>query len=75
MSIAIKRSMAIESMSTPKLAKAAGIPYPTLRKVFELRSVVDYEQLRKIAAALNTPVSKIVEDAENLIAEGKIEDS
>lgn len=66
LSIAIKRAMVTRDMKVPALAKESGVPYGTLRKVLELNSVADYEQLRRIAEALRVPLSEIVEDAENL---------
>ncbi|MFR0588194.1 helix-turn-helix domain-containing protein [Bifidobacterium sp.] len=66
LSIAIKRAMAVRDIRTPALAKESGVPYGTLRRILELNSVADYEQLRRIAEALRMPLSEIVEDAENL---------
>lgn len=75
LSIAIKRAMATRELKTPGLAEASTIPYGTLRKILELNTVADYEQLRKIAIALNTPLSEIVADAERLAVDpGIIED-
>ncbi|MCI1902031.1 MAG: hypothetical protein LKI93_04800 [Bifidobacteriaceae bacterium] len=70
--VAIKRAMAVKDMRTPGLAKKAEIPYSTLRKIMEGRSVADYEQLRKIAISLNTKASVISADAEQLIEKGEI---
>ncbi len=58
--------MAVRDIRTPALAKESGVPYGTLRRILELNSVADYEQLRRIAEALRMPLSEIVEDAENL---------
>lgn len=66
LSIAIKRAMVTRDMKAPALAKESGVPYGTLRKLLELNSVADYEQLRRIAEALRMPLSEIIEDAENL---------
>ena len=66
LSIAIKRAMAVREIKTPALAKESGVPYGTLRRILELNSVADYEQLRRIAEALRMPLSEIIEDAENL---------
>ncbi|MEF2736698.1 MAG: helix-turn-helix transcriptional regulator [Bifidobacterium choerinum] len=66
LSIAIKRAMVTRDMKVPALAKESGVPYGTLRKLLELNSVADYEQLRRIAEALRMPLSEIVQDAENL---------
>lgn len=66
LSIAIKRAMVTRDMKVPALAKESGVPYGTLRKLLELNSVADYEQLRRIAEALRMPLSEIIEDAENL---------
>ena len=66
LTIAIKRAMATRSVKVPGLAKASGIPYGTLRKILELNTVADYEQMAKIADALHMPLSKIIEDAEKL---------
>lgn len=56
----------MRDIRTPALAKESGVPYGTLRRILELNSVADYEQLRRIAEALRMPLSEIVEDAENL---------
>jgi transcriptional regulator with XRE-family HTH domain len=58
--------MAVREIKTPALAKESGVPYGTLRRILELNSVADYEQLRRIAEALRMPLSEIIEDAENL---------
>lgn len=58
--------MVTRDMKVPALAKESGVPYGTLRKLLELNSVADYEQLRRIAEALRMPLSEIVQDAENL---------
>lgn len=58
--------MVTRDMKAPALAKESGVPYGTLRKLLELNSVADYEQLRRIAEALRMPLSEIIEDAENL---------
>lgn len=74
LSIAIKRAMATRDLKTPGLASASTIPYGTLRKILELNTVADYEQLRKIAIALNIPLSEIVEDAERLASDPGVVD-
>jgi len=74
LSIAIKRAMATRDLKTPGLASASTIPYGTLRKILELNTVADYEQLRKIAVALNIPLSEIVEDAERLASDPGVVD-
>lgn len=56
----------MREIKTPALAKESGVPYGTLRRILELNSVADYEQLRRIAEALRMPLSEIIEDAENL---------
>lgn len=66
LSIAIKRAMVTRQMRVPALAEMSGVPYGTLRRILELNSVADYEQLRKICKALHTPLSVLVEDAERL---------
>lgn len=72
LTIAIKRAMATRSVKVPGLAKASGIPYGTLRKILELNTVADYEQMAKIADALHMPLSKIIEDAEKLATDPDI---
>ena len=75
LSIAIKRAMAVRSLRTRTLAEESGVPYGTLRRILELNTVADYEQLRKIADALRMPLSTIIADAERLTQdEGIIED-
>ena len=66
LSIAIKRAMATREIKGPALAEKSGVPYSTLRKIFDLNTVADYEQLQKIAAALRMPLSQIVADSERL---------
>ncbi len=72
LTIAIKRAMATRSVKVPGLAKTSGIPYGTLRKILELNTVADYEQMAKIADALHMPLSKIIEDAEKLATDPDI---
>lgn len=67
LSIAIKRAMAMRDIKTPALAEESGVPKSTLRKVLELNSVADYEQLRRLAKALRMPLSKIIDDAEKIV--------
>ena len=66
LSIAIKRAMAVRELKTPALAEESGVPYGTLRRILELNTVANYEQLRRIAEALRMPLSEIIEDAEKL---------
>lgn len=66
LTVAIKRAMALRDMRPRELAKASGVPFGTLRRILELNTVADYEQLSKIADALRLPVSQIVHDAEDL---------
>lgn len=42
------------------------MPYSTLRKIFDLNTVADYEQLHRIADALKMPLSQIIVDADEL---------
>lgn len=42
------------------------MPYSTLRKIFDLNTVADYEQLQRIADALKMPLSQIIIDADEL---------
>ena len=75
LSIAIKRAMAVRDFKTRSLAIESGVPYGTLRRILELNTVADYEQLRKIAEALRMPLSSIIADAEHLTKDaGVIED-
>ncbi|KFI49923.1 helix-turn-helix domain-containing protein [Bifidobacterium biavatii] len=75
LSIAIKRAMAVRNIRTRSLAEESGVPYGTLRRILELNTVADYEQLRKIADALRMPLSSIIADAERLTQdEGVVED-
>ena len=75
LSIAIKRAMAVRDFKTRSLAIESGVPYGTLRRILELNTVADYEQLRKIAEALRMPLSSIIADAEHLTKDaGGIED-
>lgn len=66
LSIAIKRAMTTRDMRGPALADASGVPYGTLRKILELNTVADYEQLQRISTALRTPLAQIIADAEEL---------
>lgn len=75
LSIAIKRAMAVRNIKTRALADESGVPYGTLRRILELNTVADYEQLRKLADALRMPLSSIIADAERLTKDaGVIED-
>ncbi|MBF9694081.1 helix-turn-helix domain-containing protein [Bifidobacterium dentium] len=66
LSIAIKRAMATREIKGPALAEKSGVPYSTLRKIFDLNTVADYEQLQRIANALRMPLSQIITDADKL---------
>ena len=66
LSIAIKRAMATREIKGPALAAKSGVPYSTLRKIFDLNTVADYEQLHRIADALKMPLSQIITDADEL---------
>lgn len=66
LTVAIKRAMALRDMRPRELAKASGVPFGTLRRILELNTVADYEQLSKISDALKLPISQIVQDAEDL---------
>lgn len=73
LSIAVKRAMAARDIKTPALAKESGVPYGTLRRILELNTVADYEQLQKIATALRMPLSHIIADAERLAQDPEIQ--
>lgn len=64
LSIAIKRAMATREIKGPALAAKSGVPYSTLRKIFDLNTVA--EQLHRIADALKMPLSQIITDADEL---------
>lgn len=66
LTVAIRRGMALRDMRPRELAEESGVPYGTLRRILELNTVADYEQLSKIARALRIPLSGIVTDAEEL---------
>ena len=66
LTVAIRRGMALRDMRPRELADESGVPYGTLRRILELNTVADYEQLSKIANALRIPLSGIVTDAEEL---------
>lgn len=66
LTVAIKRAMALRDMRPRELAKASGVPFGTLRRILELNTVADYEQLSKISDALKLPISQIAQDAEDL---------
>lgn len=66
LSIAIKRAMTTRDMRGPALADALGVPYGTLRKILELNTVADYEQLQRISTALRTSLAQIIADADEL---------
>lgn len=69
LSVAIKRAMLLRGLKTPALAKESGVPYGTLRRILELNTVADIEQLAKIANALHVMLSDLVKDSENLTAD------
>lgn len=64
--------MATRGFKTKSLAEDSKVPYGTLRRILELNTVADYEQMAKIADALHMPLSKIIEDAEKLAADPDI---
>lgn len=66
LTVAIRRGMALRDMRPRELAEESGVPYGTLRRILELNTVADYEQLSKIASALRLPLSGIITDAEEL---------
>lgn len=63
LSIAIKRAMATRELKVKSLAEKSGVPYGTLRRILELNTVADYEQLQRISTALRTPLAQIIADA------------
>lgn len=62
----------MKNLKVPGLAKLSNIPYGTSRRILELNTVADYEQMSKIAEALHIPLSKNAEDAENLASDSEI---
>ena len=66
LSIAIKRAMATRELKVKSLAEKSGVPYGTLRRILELNTVADYEQLQRISTALRTPLAQIIADADEL---------
>lgn len=72
LSVAIRRAMVTRDMSGPALAKASGVPHGTLRRILELNTVADYEQLQRIAAALRMPLPQIIADAETLARDPEV---
>lgn len=66
--------MVTRDMKTPTLAKESGVPYGTLRKMLELNSVADHEQLRRIADyrqenSLDAPTAAYADDASAAFAD------
>jgi transcriptional regulator with XRE-family HTH domain len=59
-------------MSVRKLSEISGIPYGTLRKIEEFKTVADMEQIKKLSTALHMPMSKLIRKSEQLIEEGDI---
>lgn len=66
LSIAIKRAMTTRELKVKALAQISGVPYGTLRRILELNTVADYEQLQRIAKALRMPLPQIIEDADQI---------
>lgn len=66
LTVAIKRAMTLRDIKPRELAAESGVPFGTLRRILELNTVADYEQLSKIAEALRLPLSNIIIDAESL---------
>ena len=66
LSIAIKRAMTTRELKVKALAQISGVPYGTLRRILELNTVADYEQLQRISTALRTPLPQIIEDADQI---------
>lgn len=58
--------MTLRDIKPRELAAESGVPFGTLRRILELNTVADYEQLSKIAEALRLPLSNIIIDAESL---------
>ena len=54
--------------SQEELSTISGIPRPTLTKILAGTSIIDLEQLAKIASALNTSVGAIIQKAESRLA-------
>lgn len=54
--------------SQEELSTLSGIPRSTLTKILAGTSIIDLEQLAKIASALNTSVGAIIQKAESRLA-------
>ena len=54
--------------SQEELSTISGIPRPTLTKILAGTSIIDLEQLAKIASALNTSVGALIQKAESRLA-------
>lgn len=54
--------------SQEELSTISGIPRPTLTKILAGTSIIDLEQLAKIASALNTSVCALIQKAESRLA-------
>lgn len=54
--------------SQEELSTISGIPRSTLTKILAGTSIIDLEQLAKIASALNTSVGAIIQKAESRLA-------
>ncbi len=73
LAISVRTFMALRKMKTPTLAAKSGVPLGTLRKIFSLASVIDFEQLQLLAAALDVAPSQIVARAEKIIEDGDLD--
>lgn len=56
------------TFSHEELSTISGIPRSTLTKILAGTSIIDLEQLAKIASALNTSVGAIIQKAESRLA-------
>lgn len=63
---AIREAQGAANVKGAELARMADIPYSTFRKIRTGSRAIDWEELRRIAAALKIPVSRIAARAEEI---------
>lgn len=63
---AIREAQGRQDMTDAELSRRSGVPYSTLRKIRKGGQPIDYEELSKIAQALNVRASDLALRAEGI---------
>ena len=64
---AIREAQGRVNMSGAELSRKSGVPYSTLRKIREGNQPIDFEELNKIAKALDVKASALAFRAESIL--------